>query len=99
MGIMMEHCGHGSLFTYLHERPDHSTPDLEFFSPLRIARDIARAMQYLQNRDKPVLYRDLKSKNVLIDERLSVKLAYAHPHTAHACNIDFCVSVCAAILV
>ncbi len=66
-----------SLFHFLHECRE--APDLNVFSPLKAARDIARAMQYLQNRAKPVLYRDLKSKNVLIDEHFNVKLAYPTP--------------------
>lgn len=39
-----------------------------------VAIEIARAMNYLHYRKRPVLHRDLKSENVLIDKSLRVRL-------------------------
>ena len=41
---------------------------------LKIARDVARGMEFLHSRECPVLHRDLKSPNLLLDENLNCKI-------------------------
>ena len=41
----------------------------------RLALDIAKGMNYLHSRQVPVLHRDLKSLNLLLDQSRRVKLA------------------------
>lgn len=53
---------------------------------LRWAHDIAKAMTYLHTRNPPVVHRDLKSNNILLDDNDTVKLcdfgiARLLPHT------------------
>lgn len=69
----------------LYDRLDRPGP-LPWSQRLTWARDIARAMTYLHTRTPPVVHRDLKSSNVLIDCRGTAKLcdfgiARLRPHT------------------
>ena len=41
---------------------------------LMVAIEIAKVMNYLHSRKRPVLHRDLKSENILIDKSLRIKL-------------------------
>jgi serine/threonine protein kinase len=48
----------------------------EQFHPIKIAIDIAKGMQYLQS--LKLIHRDLKSLNVLIDEKWNAKVLQGH---------------------
>lgn len=41
---------------------------------IHMALGIARALEYIHSRDPPLIHRDMKSKNVLLTERLDAKL-------------------------
>ena len=69
--IILEHCGNGSLWDVLR---NHSTP-LPWYLRCKIALDIARGVNYLHNFPVPVLHRDLKSLNILLDDAMNAKLA------------------------
>ena len=42
---------------------------------LRMALDVARGMAYLHSGEQPILHRDLKSGNLLVDDALNVRIA------------------------
>jgi len=66
----MEYCEKGNLMDRLAQGLD-----LKVCSPIAMAKDFARAMQYLHNKERPVLHRDLKSLNVLITGNWRCKVA------------------------
>lgn len=51
----------------------HKLPN--FSSKVRIAKDIALGMTYLHTCNPPVLHRDLKSHNILLDKNLNAKVS------------------------
>ncbi|MDO8954726.1 MAG: protein kinase [Gammaproteobacteria bacterium] len=66
--LVMELLPNGSLFSVL-----HNGKDLPYSVRLTIARDIANGLDYLHQQG--ILHRDLKSLNVLLDDRMRAKLA------------------------
>jgi Protein tyrosine and serine/threonine kinase/Regulator of chromosome condensation (RCC1) repeat len=69
--IILEYCGNGSLWDILR---NHSTP-LPWYLRCKIALDIARGVNYLHSFPVPVLHRDLKSLNILLDDAMNAKLS------------------------
>jgi parallel beta-helix repeat protein len=49
-------------------------PILTNMLKLQVATDVANGMHYLHTRDPPVIHADLKSPNILLDERLTSKI-------------------------
>ncbi|XP_060180055.1 uncharacterized protein LOC132609881 isoform X1 [Lycium barbarum] len=68
--IVTEFLPRGSLFKTLH---GNSQP-LDFRRRLRMALDVARGMNYLHRRNPPIVHRDLKSSNLLVDKSWTVKV-------------------------
>ena len=66
--MVMELMSNGSLFNLL-----HNGRELPWSSRLSIAKDIAVGLNYLHGRG--ILHRDLKSLNVLLDDRMRAKLS------------------------
>ncbi|XP_054781451.1 probable receptor-like protein kinase At1g80640 [Prosopis cineraria] len=72
--LVYEMMENGSLETQLHG-PNHGS-SLNWCLRLRIAVDVARALEYLhEHSNPPVVHRDLKSSNVLLDSRFNAKLS------------------------
>jgi len=69
--IVLEYCEMGSLWTLLH----FSKKDLPWKYRKQIALDIAKGVNYLHSFPTPLLHRDLKSLNILLDNNLTAKLA------------------------
>jgi len=69
--IILEYCSRGSLWEVLR---DQNTP-LPWYLRCKIALDTARGMNYLHQFPVPILHRDLKSLNLLLDEALNTKIA------------------------
>ncbi|KAK9724952.1 hypothetical protein RND81_05G110900 [Saponaria officinalis] len=69
--IVTEFLPRGSLFCLLQK----STSKLDWRRRLHMALDIARGMNYLHNCNPPIVHRDLKSSNLLVDKNWSVKVA------------------------
>ena len=49
--------------------------ELDWRRRLRLALDAAKGMHYLHTRQPPVLHRDLKSANLLVDKYWQAKIA------------------------
>lgn len=73
MGVSLEHphlciltelCSRGSLFDIIHD--EHAA--LTWPKCLIIALDVAKGMTYLHAHSPPILHRDLKSLNILVDQ-------------------------------
>ncbi|PNX96854.1 receptor-like protein kinase [Trifolium pratense] len=72
--LVYEFMESGSLETQLHGPTRGSS--LTWYIRLRIAIDVARALEYLhEHSNPPVVHRDLKSSNVLLDSNFNAKLS------------------------
>ncbi|KAI3436086.1 hypothetical protein D9Q98_002144 [Chlorella vulgaris] len=71
--ILTEYCSRGSLFELLH-KPD-AAPHLTWAVRLSMAMDAARGLLYLHTRSPPIIHRDIKSPNLLVDEHWRLKVA------------------------
>mmetsp|Transcript_14493 Transcript_14493/g.21134 ORF Transcript_14493/g.21134 Transcript_14493/m.21134 type:complete len:687 (+) Transcript_14493:915-2975(+) len=69
--LVLEYCGHGSLWDVLRNQ---SIP-LPWYIRCKIALDTARGVNYLHKFPTPVLHRDLKSLNILLDDAMNAKIA------------------------
>jgi len=68
--IVMEFMPRGNLFQLIH---DLSAP-LTLVTIRKIALDVCRGMAYLHGRDPPLIHRDLKPHNLLVDDNWRVKV-------------------------
>ncbi|GMI80070.1 hypothetical protein like AT5G18610 [Hibiscus trionum] len=65
----------GSLEDHLHDLPPNKEP-LDWNMRMRIAAGAAKGLEYLHDKaNPPVIYRDLKSSNILLDEGYHPKLS------------------------
>ncbi|KAG4165731.1 hypothetical protein ERO13_A13G087500v2 [Gossypium hirsutum] len=66
----------GSLEDNLLAPKDEVKPQLDWLTRMKIAYGAAQALEYLHDKaNPPVIYRDLKSSNVLLDEEFNPKLS------------------------
>ncbi|PIN19218.1 Tyrosine kinase [Handroanthus impetiginosus] len=68
--IVTEFLPRGSLFRLL----QRNTSKLEWRRLIHMALDIARGMNYLHHCNPPIVHRDLKSSNLLVDKNWTVKV-------------------------
>ncbi|VYS56539.1 unnamed protein product [Arabidopsis thaliana] len=69
--IVSEFLPRGSLFRLL----QRNMSKLDWRRRINMALDIARGMNYLHRCSPPIIHRDLKSSNLLVDKNLTVKVA------------------------
>ncbi|XP_068496051.1 wall-associated receptor kinase-like 10 isoform X2 [Phaseolus vulgaris] len=73
--LVYEFIPNGNLFEYLHDQNKELLP-MTWDMCLRIATEIAGAMFYLHSvASKPIYHRDIKSTNILLDEKYRAKIA------------------------
>ena len=63
----------GSFFDIYHKRPKPATSELLTLS-LNITLDMAKGLAYLHNHDPVIIHRDLKSQNIMLDEKMTTKI-------------------------
>ncbi|KAI3439332.1 Protein kinase domain-containing protein [Psidium guajava] len=73
--LVMEFMPNGSLHDLLHPPPANDAPPPPWPARLRIALQVARALQSLHDRKPFIVHRDIKSANVLFDSDWNAKLA------------------------
>lgn len=70
--LIFEYVSNGTLAEHLQrERGD----GLDWFTRLTIAAETADALAYLHTMDPPILHRDVKSRNILLDHDFNTKVA------------------------
>ena len=69
-GLVMAYCEGGSLFDYL-----HSGAPIHWSTRIRIALEVAQGLAFLHACTPPILHRDLKSHNILLDKDRHAKIA------------------------
>ncbi|XP_030491454.2 putative leucine-rich repeat receptor-like serine/threonine-protein kinase At2g19230 isoform X1 [Cannabis sativa] len=73
IGLLYEYMAMGNLRTHLSGSNNQNV--LTWEERLRIARDAAQGLEYLHNGCKPpIVHRDIKSSNILLNEKLEAKL-------------------------
>ena len=74
--VVTEYCARGSLNDVLKKclaKPELSV-QLDWVRRLGMALDAAKGMNYLHSSNPPVIHRDLKSPNLLVDKHWRVKV-------------------------
>ncbi|KAL3839763.1 hypothetical protein ACJIZ3_024354 [Penstemon smallii] len=72
LSIVTEYLSRGSLFRLLHKTGAKEALDER--RRLSMAYDIAKGMNYLHKHNPPIVHRDLKSPNLLVDRNYTVKV-------------------------
>ncbi|XP_059462437.1 serine/threonine-protein kinase CTR1 isoform X2 [Corylus avellana] len=72
LSIVTEYLSRGSLYRLLHKPGAREMLDER--RRLNMAYDVAKGMNYLHKRNPPVVHRDLKSPNLLVDKKYTVKV-------------------------
>ncbi|RZC93519.1 hypothetical protein C5167_007331 [Papaver somniferum] len=72
--LVYEYVSNGTLFEHIHS--GGGAPSLSWETRLRIAVETARALTYLHSSASiPIIHRDIKSPNILLDENYTAKVA------------------------
>lgn len=72
LSIVTEYLSRGSLFRLLHKSSVRDLLDEK--RRIRMAFDVAKGMNYLHRSSPPIVHRDLKSPNLLVDKTWTVKV-------------------------
>ncbi|KAL8154276.1 hypothetical protein V2J09_012036 [Rumex salicifolius] len=72
LSIVTEYLSRGNLFRLLHRSGAREVLDER--RRLSMAYDVAKGMNYLHKRNPPIVHRDLKSPNLLVDKKYTVKV-------------------------
>ncbi|KAF5194343.1 kinase [Thalictrum thalictroides] len=72
LSIVTEYLSRGSLYRLLHKSGAREILDER--RRISMAFDVAKGMNYLHRRNPPIVHRDLKSPNLLVDKKYTVKV-------------------------
>ncbi|PKA65825.1 Serine/threonine-protein kinase [Apostasia shenzhenica] len=70
--LVYEYMAHGSLEKHLFQR---STQSIPWVTRVKIALDVAKGLAFLHGAKKPIIYRDFKTSNILLDAEFNAKLS------------------------
>ncbi|KAL9263854.1 Receptor protein-tyrosine kinase CEPR2-like protein [Drosera capensis] len=74
--LVLEYMANGNLFDALHRKEKGVKPELDWSTRYRIALGVANGIAYLHHDcSPPIIHRDVKSSNILLDENYEPKLA------------------------
>ncbi|KAF8025493.1 hypothetical protein BT93_F2359 [Corymbia citriodora subsp. variegata] len=74
--LVFEYMANGNLFQALHRQIKDGRPELDWFQRYRIAVGAAKGIAYLHHDcSPPIIHRDIKSTNILLDEYYEPKIA------------------------
>ncbi|GAB4833479.1 copper transport protein ctr1 [Ancistrocladus abbreviatus] len=73
LSIVTEYLAKGSLYRLLHRPGERERLDER--RRLNMAYDVAKGMNYLHKHNPPIVHRDLKSPNLLVDRKYTVKVS------------------------
>lgn len=74
--LVLEYMENGNLFQALHREIKVGRPELDWFQRYRIALGAAKGIAYLHHDySPPIIHRDIKSTNILLDEDYEAKIA------------------------
>jgi serine/threonine protein kinase len=72
--MVMELCENGSIMNLYQNVKKSTDPDVHMGKCLDMASDICQGGSYLHLHDPPIIHRDLKSENVLVDANFVSKI-------------------------
>ncbi|KAE8725497.1 Serine/threonine-protein kinase PBS1 [Hibiscus syriacus] len=73
--LVYEYMPNGSLESHLLDKPPHKKP-LDWDTSTKVAIRAAKGLEYLhETADPPVIYRDFKASNILLDQDFTLKLS------------------------
>ena len=73
--ILMEYCSEGDLRSKLNTMASGENIPFNFQQSVHLLLDVAHGMKYLHTRPTPVLHKDLKSLNILLDKNTTAKVS------------------------
>ncbi|OVA05886.1 Protein kinase domain [Macleaya cordata] len=74
--LVYEYVSNGTLFQHIHNKVDGMSSSISWESCLKIAAETASALAYLHSAaSTPIIHRDIKSTNILLDENYTAKVS------------------------
>ncbi|GKV05366.1 hypothetical protein SLEP1_g17386 [Rubroshorea leprosula] len=74
--LVFEYMANGNLFEALHRKIKGEMPELDWYQRYKIALGAAKGIAYLHHDcSPPIIHRDIKSSNILLDEEYEPKIA------------------------